>query len=111
MYKITIVTKNGHAAVYRASTEMFKTFRGWLIGGESSAEALPEYYGTKYPLNVGFAGAVHKPCGTFLFEGGAVIKDNIDTVSWTEEEVALKPPQKEVFMLDEFIDRPQAAQA
>lgn len=104
MYRITILTKNGNAAIHDASDEVFNSFKGWLIGGEGTAESDPAYYGSfmgGLPGNT-LGGITRQPCSTFLFADGAIHRDNIDTVSW--EQRAPRPaaqPRQQIEMLDE----------
>ena len=82
MYTITIVTKSGNTQYHVAAEELFQMFTGWLIGGPSSADSQLNW---SQPTTLGNAFSVAPPCSTFLFEDGAVIRDNIDTVSWEQQ--------------------------
>lgn len=106
MYKITIRTKSGDRVTYSASEGVFQSFKGWLIGGEGTAETDPAMFRGSLPGHT-IGGYGSRPCGTFLFENGAIIKDNIDSVSWQElvEQVAGHASQRvPVEMLDEYRD-------
>jgi len=101
MHYITIHTKSGNIQRVTAEPAVFTAFKGWLAGGHSGQEeewnaSMPSLQSAGYGFPTQGRTAVAE---TFFFSEGAVIRSNIDTISWASQ--VLPVVQAQVPMQDE----------
>ena len=89
LYNIKVQTKHGNAQFFVADEALYRSFRCWLVGGHSGQEE--ESWGS---LMSGLSTTRFSPTAStpvaeaFFFASGAVLRSNIDTVTWISVEEA-----------------------